>query len=49
MEIDFTKIMSDKSDESLQNYIDKYNKFDPAAVEAAIVELQFGNHLLFVW
>lgn len=40
MEIDFEKLMANKSDEGLQEYIDNWAKYTPAAVEAAITELQ---------
>lgn len=40
MEIDFEKLMSTKSDEGLQDYIDRRTKFVPEAVEAAIAEMQ---------
>ena len=40
MEIDFEKLMSNKSDEGLQEYLDNRSKFTPEAVEAAITELQ---------
>ena len=40
MKIDFEKLMSEQTDEGLQEYIDKRKDFVPAAVEAAIAEMQ---------
>ncbi|MBX7107638.1 MAG: hypothetical protein K1X61_03220 [Chitinophagales bacterium] len=40
MEIDFQKLMSGKSDEGLQEYLDNRSKFTPDAVEAAIAEFR---------
>ena len=40
MEIDFQKIMANKSDESLKEYIANRANYAPEAVEAAIAELQ---------
>ena len=40
MEIDFQKLMSNKSDEGLQVYLDNRFKFTTEAVEAAIAEMQ---------
>ena len=40
MEIDFQKLMSGKSDERLQEYLDNRSKFTPEAIEAAIAEFQ---------
>jgi hypothetical protein len=40
MEMDFKKLISNKSDEGLQEYLDKRSKFTPEAIEAAIAEMQ---------
>ncbi|MBK7667960.1 MAG: hypothetical protein IPJ32_11850 [Sphingobacteriaceae bacterium] len=40
MEVDFVKLMTTKSDEGLQEYIDNRQKFTPLAVYAAIDELK---------
>lgn len=40
MEIDFEKLMTNKSDEGLQNYLDNRSKYTPEAIEAAIAEMQ---------
>jgi hypothetical protein len=40
MEIDFQKLMSNKSDEGLQEYIKNRYKFTPDAIEAAINEMK---------
>jgi hypothetical protein len=40
MEINFEKLMTNKSDEGLQEYLDNRTKFTPEAVEAAIAEMQ---------
>lgn len=40
MEIDYEKLMSTKTDSTLQEYVNLYKKYDPGAVEAAIKELQ---------
>jgi hypothetical protein len=40
MEIDFPQLMSQKSDEGLQKYLDDRAKYVPEAVEAAIAEMQ---------
>ncbi len=40
MQIDFSDLMSKKSDEGLQRYIDDISKFVPEAIEAAIAEFQ---------
>ncbi len=40
MEIDFEKLMTNKSDEGLQDYIYNWAKYTPEAVEAAIAEMQ---------
>lgn len=40
MEIDFQKLMSNKSDEGLQEYLDNRTRFTPDAIEAAIAEMQ---------
>ncbi|MXV53363.1 hypothetical protein GS399_20590 [Pedobacter sp. HMF7647] len=40
MEIDFQRLMTNKSDEGLQEYLDNRTKFIPEAVEAAINEMQ---------
>ncbi len=40
MEINFEKLMTNKSDEGLQEYLDNRTKFTPEAVEAAITEMQ---------
>ncbi len=40
MDIDFVKLMTTKSDEGLQEYIDNRQKFTPLAVYAAIDELK---------
>ena len=40
MEIDFQKLMTNKSDEGIQEYLDNRAKFTPEAVEAAIAEFQ---------
>lgn len=40
MEYDFEKLMSNKSDEGLQEYLNNRAKYTPKAVEAALAELQ---------
>ena len=40
MAIDFVKLMTNKSDEGLQEYLDNRTKFTPEAIEAAIAEMQ---------
>jgi hypothetical protein len=40
MEIDFIKLMTNKSDDGLQGYLDNRTKFTPEAIEAAIAEMQ---------
>ena len=52
MEFDFQKLMSGKTDEELQEYLDNRSKFTPEAVEAAIAEFQkrgrtFSNEELY--
>lgn len=44
MEIDFTKKMTEKSDEYLVEYVNNRMKYVPDAVEAAIAELQKRGH-----
>jgi hypothetical protein len=40
MEIDFPKLMSEKSEEQLQEYIDNYQKYTPNAIYAAVDQLK---------
>ena len=40
MQIDYQKLMTSKSDEGLQEYLDKCSTYLPEAVEAAIIEMQ---------
>lgn len=40
MEIDFQKLMSDKSDEQLRGYLDNRAKFTAEAIDAALSEIQ---------
>lgn len=40
MNIDFAKLMSNKSDAGLQEYLNNISKYQPEAVEAAILEMQ---------
>jgi len=45
MENNFEKLMTNKSDEGLQEYLDNRTKFTPEAVEAAIAEMQKRGRL----
>ena len=40
MKIDFPKLMSKKSDEGLQEYLDNRDRYVPDAIEAAVVEMK---------
>ncbi|MET4083189.1 hypothetical protein ABIB40_003158 [Pedobacter sp. UYP30] len=40
MEINFKKLMSNKSDDELQKYLDNRTKFVPEAIESAVAEMQ---------